>query len=238
MLPNSYPSLQEFAAHVAAVVGKIEIIRQPLYDRVVYPTAGALNFAFFQNPIGGGATSESGVAAGSGKVLADTNMTQNGLLPAPQAFWAESIEVYCDPGSSNVANTFTTQPPVGAAAAAAAAVQAGSHDVNIILNAGTLELTIGTKRYFVNGPLYKFPPARQKRLDVGLGIHTTAGIQEVTKDMLWVQGEPCRLDPGIGIPTSMNFAVNVAFGAVQATPSGFNARLGVELGGWLFRAAQ
>lgn len=236
MQVQRYPTLEQFAANVAAVLGKIEVVEQPLYDRLLYPTAGAVSFQFFTVPQGAGLSSEAG-NAGNAKSYADTNMTQNGQLPAPQAFWVDNIQVYADPGSVNTANTYTTVPPTQFTAGAAATLQAGEHDVNIIINSGLLVFTIGQKPYFRGGPLYTFPPQARKRIDAAVaGNSATSG--SISKALLFADGKLRTLDPGFGIATGMNFDVTISYAAVQATPSGFNARLGVWLGGWLFRAAQ
>ena len=47
---QQYPTLEQFAANVAAVIGKIEVVEQELYDRILYPTAGLQAFTFFATP--------------------------------------------------------------------------------------------------------------------------------------------------------------------------------------------
>lgn len=239
MSPQEYPTLESFANNVAAVIGKIEVVEQELYDRVFYPTAGANQFALFTTPVGAGVSSESGVAAASPKSLADTNMTQNGQLPSPQAFWIDNVQVDVDPGSSAAANTYVTQAPFVSAAAPAAAtgILTGDTDKHLLLNAGFVELFIGQKPYYRNGPLQYFPPRAQKRYDAAVGGNSATTANFAAK-LIWIDGNVRQLDPGLGVPTGMNFGVTLNFPAVQATPSGFNARIKVMLGGWLFRAAQ
>lgn len=236
MNPQSYPTLSQFAAHIAAVLGKIEVIEQPIYDRIVYPTAGIAALQFFTVPKGAGFTSESGAVA-SAKTIADTNMTQNGQLPAPQAFWIDNIQVFVDPGSDATANEYATALPTVFAAAAAATVQTGENDCNAILNSGVLTLTVGQKPYFVGAPLYTFPPQAGKRINAALA-HNSATVGVVSKALLFSEGKLRTLDPGIGLATGFNFDVTIQWPVLQVTPSGFNARIGVWLGGWLFRAAQ
>lgn len=241
---NSYPTLEEFAANMAAIQGKLEVIKQPLYDRILYPTAGLAGaLTFFANPQGNGQSSESGTAAGTTKGVQDTNMTQNGQLPSPQAFWIDNVQVFADAGSVATANTYVTQVPTLFNATAAATVQAGVNDLNAILNSGALNLNIGQKPYFTLGPLYMFPGQARKRLDSSVAIAGTNAQPAAFGTSLFyadgVAGEPVRqINPGIGIPTGMNFNVTLNWAAAVATPSGFNARIAVHLGGWLFRAAQ
>lgn len=239
MNPQAYPTLEQFAANVALVLGKIEVIEQELYDRVVYPTAGLNQFAFFTQPKGAGFSSETG-NAGNTKTDADTNMTQNGQLPAPQAFWIDNVQVDFDPGSSAAtANTYVTQQAFVSAAAPAAAtgIITGDTDKWAVLNAGWLQLFIGQKPYYQNGPMAYLPPRAQKRVDAAVGGNSATTANFAAK-AIWTFGGVRTLDPGLGLPTGVNFGVNINFPVLVPTPSTFNGRLKVQLGGWLFRAAQ
>lgn len=235
-----YPSLDDFANALVVKMGAIEIIRQPIYDYIVYPTAGLANLTFFQFPIGQGAGANGSASpgnAGNAKTIADTNMQAQGAFPAPQAFWAQSIECDFQPGSSAAANTFAVQNPSNVAAAAAAAVQAGANDASTFYNSGSLTLAIGQKPYYQEGPLFRFPTRPILRLDVSVASNSATAV-EVVKEKFSVDGELVTLDPGLGIMTSMNFGVTLAWPAVVATPSGFNGRVGIVLDGYLFRAVQ
>lgn len=232
--PQQYPTLEQFAANIAAVLGKIEVVEQELYDRIIYPTAGIAQLNFFTTPKGAGFSSESGLAAAGAKTDADTNMTQNGQLPAPQAFWIDNIQIDVDPGSVATANLYTTVNPTAVLAGASVITQATSiQDKNAILNAGWLNLFIGQKPYYQNGPLTYFPPRAQKRIDAAIGVITNAG----SHTMMWVHGALRTLDPGLGLATGFNFGVSVNFPVITATVAN-NARVKCLLGGWLFRAAQ
>lgn len=234
---QNYPTLEQFTANMVTQLGKIELIRQPLYDYILYPTAGsAAPLAFFSVPQGGGLSSSSGNVANP-KGLADTNMQLAGQLPAPQAFWVEGIEVDLQPGSSAAASTFISQVPSAFAAANAATVQAGENDVSNVLGGGVLQLNISNKPYFQEGPLYRFPPRSALALDAALAS-TSATAGEVVKAKLRCVGDPNRLDPGLGLMTSQFFGVTITFPTAIATPSGFNGRIGVILNGWLFRPVQ
>lgn len=233
---QQYPTLEQFAANVAAVIGKIEVIEQELYDRIFYPTAGLANFTFFATPKGAGQSTESGVAAGVAKSLADTNMTQNGQLPAPQAFWIDNIQLDFDAGSVSTANLYVAQGPQVFAALGTAVLQAGWLDKDLVTSGGIVTLQIGEKPYYTNSPLHYFPPRAQKRIDISNGGGAVASFTQT--GYVWIDGALRTLDPGLGLATGFNFALNVNFPVLQATPSGFNGRLKAQLGGWLFRAAQ
>lgn len=241
-LQQNYPDLKSFRDSLAArnPGQEWEIIKQSLYDFQIYPTAGAAAFNFFATGIGSGLSASPGNANGA-KVLADTNMTQAGVLPSPMMFYAQSIEIDFQPGSVNTANTFTPQPPGSSAAAPAAGtgvVQIGAaNDVAAVYKAGALRFVIGQKAYLEEAPLLRFPPKCRLEADVAVGGNsaTTANFAIA---VLRSGGRPYQLDPGIGIFSMQNFVVNLQFPVVVATPSGFNGRIGCILDGWLFRAVQ
>jgi hypothetical protein len=236
MKPQTYPSLQEMAANLAVDMGSIEVVKWELYDYLLYPTAGQARLGFFLNGIGQGLSTSPG-NAGLPKAITDTNLTGAGVLPAPQAFWTEEIEVMCDPGAVSTANTFTVQIPAQFAAAAAIGVQAGSLDVNAILTTGALQFTISQKPYYQCAPLHRAPGLVRMQLDAALG-QSSATVGEIVKEKAYATGSPLILDPGVGIMTAQNFGVDMFWPVAIATPSGFNARIGVVLSGWLFRGVQ
>lgn len=234
---QQYPTLQQFAANLTATLGKVEVIRQPLYDYILYPTAGsAAPLQFFAIPIGQGVSSSSGNVANP-KGLADTNMQLQGQLAAPQAFWCDGIEVDFQPGSSAAANTFVTQNPTIFNAAAAAAVQAGELDSNAVLSGGFLDFQISNKSYYTEGPLYRFPPKAALALESAVTATVAAGTV-YGKAKIRALGDPVQLNPGFGIMSSQAFNCRVTYPTAIATPSGFNGRIGVVLNGWTFRPVQ
>ena len=233
---QNYPTLEQFSANVAAVLGKIEVIEQELYDRQTYPHAGLNQFTFFSTPVGAGFSSESG-NAGNTKTQADTNMTQNGQLPAPQAFWIDNIACDFDPGSTvATGNDYTTLIPSIVAAAQAAASAVGITDKNAVLNSGWLQLFIGQKPYYQGAPLAYFPPRVQKRIDSSQCNGAIAANAMFT-GVMYLDGGMRTLDPGLGLATGFNFGVTLNFPVLIPTVTN-NGRLKVSLGGWLFRAAQ
>lgn len=240
-LNQSYPDMQSFAANMAAVMGKLEVIRQPLYDRQQYALAGTTAvFNFFQQPIGAGQTSVSGVGVAA-KTIEDTNMTQNGQLPSPQGFWVDNIQVIPEVGSVTTASTYTSPVPANFNATAAAAQLVNANDFSILSNAGTLQFSVGQKPYYTLGPMKAFPPQYRARIEAAVAIAGTnaqpAGLLYTNSWTEGVDNIPVReIVPGIAIPTGMNFLVQLLFQNTQALTN--NARIAVHLGGWLFRAAQ
>jgi len=235
----NYPNLEDFKRAIVADVGAVEVIKQSLYDTLIYPLAGVNTLRFFQTPLGQGAGANGSAQpgnAGAAKHLADTNMDVAGQLPAPQAFWIQSIEVDVQPGSSAAANTFALQVPSAFAVATAAANNPGLTDVNAIYSTGALVLTIGQKQYLQEAPLLYFPP--KCRFELDLALNTTSGtVGEVVKGKLKAGGRPYALDPGLGIMTSMNFDVTLSWPILVPLPTN-NAQVRVILDGWLFRAVQ
>jgi hypothetical protein len=236
-LNQQYPTMREFTQNLVAMIGKVEVIRQPLFDYVTYPTLGsAAPFNFFSVPQGQGLSSSSGNVANP-KGEADTNMQLAGQLPAPQAFWCDGIEIDVQPGSSAAANAYVIQIPSAFAVAAAATVQAGAHDVNAILSGGVLSFNISNKSYYKEGPLFRFPPRSALALDVAIES-TSATVGESVKEKLRNVGDPVLLNPGFGIMSSQAFGATITYPTAIPTPSGFNARIGVILNGYTFRPVQ
>lgn len=232
---QSFPTLQQMAEALTIDTNAIEIIKQPLYDYNLYPLAGVINLPFFQTQQGAGLSSSPG-NANQVKALTDTNMTQPGQLPAPQAFWVSGIELDVQPGSSAAANTYANQVPAAFAVAAGITVQSGEHDQNLIYSTGSLTLQISNKNYYQEGPLYRFPTRHDLHLDTAVAT-TSATVGEVTKAKLNLEGDMVHINPGVGIMTSQNFLVNLNWPVIVALPTN-NARVGVILNGWLFRAVQ
>ena len=236
MLPQDNPNLQQFIRHLTSDPNSVELVRQPLYDYILYPTAGSASpFSFFSVPQGQGLSSSANNAANP-KGLADTNMQLAGALPQPQAFWIESIEVDFQPGSVATANTYTPQAPVVFNAAAAATLNAGVSDVNAVLSGGVLQLNVSNKAYYQEGPLLRFPTQKGFALDTAVAM--TAAASAMFGGKMRSVGDPAMIDPGVALAAQQAFGVTIQYPTAIATPSGFNGRIGVILQGWLIRPVQ
>jgi hypothetical protein len=218
--------------------GGLEGIRQALYDHLLYPTAGQNQFNFFSAQRGQGMTSAVGAVVASPKSIADTNLDVSGMLPSGKAFAATSVEVSFYAGSVATANTYTLAPPAGYLAQAAATVVAQVNDVNSFYQSGSLQLYIAAKVVLEEAPLMRFPPKCFLNLDASVAQAGT----NATNAALWAlsakaSGRPYMLEPLIYIEPNVNFLVALNFPAAVATPSGFNARVGVILDGYQYRLA-
>lgn len=234
---NGIPTPADFQSRRVTQTENAEVIRQSLYDFSLYPTAGAAAIAFFQSPIGQGFTSSVGAAAGSPKSINDTNMVLGGQLASGVAAMIESIEVCVYPGSVATANTYTLAALGLFAAAAAVTVMHPANDVNIILQSGVLRLQILQKDYLVETPLHRFPPKTYISPE-GAIASNSATQSEVGFVATRAVGRPYYLEPEISIQSAVNFGVRLEWPGAVATPSGFNARVGVILDGYIWRAAQ
>jgi len=240
-LRQNFPDLNTFRNSIAGKDPGVEweIIKQSLYDTAIYPLAGTVAMNFFQSPIGGANSAQPGNATNT-KTLRDTNMTQAGMLPAPQMFFAISIEVDFHPGSVTTANTYALRAPYTSSNAAAGALSGVAvNDANIFYSTGALIFTIGTKNYLQEAPLLRFPPKSRFELDAAVSVgNTTANttIDEVAAK-LKAGGRPYQLDPGIAIYSMQNFAVQLTWDTVQAMTTN-NAQVRTILDGWLFRGVQ
>jgi hypothetical protein len=231
------PTAADFNARRVTNPGQSEIVRQRFYDYQLYPTAGVTQLAFFQQPIGQGITTALGGTVGSGKTLWDTNLELGGTLPSGKAFMIESIEVVFFPGSVNTANTYTLQAPSTSTAVAAAAQMAQLSDVNSFYQSGMLELNILSKNYLRETPLIAFPPKTSFNLDAAFATNSATTFSVNAMNMR-AAGRPYYIDPTIALQPAVNFEVLLRFPAAVATPSGFNARVGVILDGYFMRASQ
>lgn len=237
------PTIADFQAGRVTNPNQSEVTRSPLYDFLLYPTAGQLSFNFFAQPQGaaGSITSAVGAQVGSPKTKFDTNLQMANTLPSGKAFNIVSIELLFFPGASAAPNTYTPAAPAQANAGAAVAdllarVQA-ANDVNTVLQAGCLELQVLDKIYVQETPLLRFPPQTGISLDMAVasnatGTGITSGVVAKAIGRAWIFDQPFLLQP------SMNFAINVTFPGLVPTPSGFNGRIGVILDGYYARATQ
>ena len=236
---TGYPTLQDFSKYQVGINGKMELIWQPLYDWNIYPLAGVAQILAFNTQQGQGQSAQP-IAAAAPKSAADTNLVLSSMLPAPQAFWLDGIECVIEPGGTATANLYANAESTVFLAAQAAAATTIINDFNIIAKSGRLDLNIMQKNYYSESPLYRFPQRAASRADM-FAQTSSATTGSVVSMYPRCEGTGVRLDPGLGIATTTNFGVTLTWTTVVPTTapgSGFNARIGVFLNGWLFRAAQ
>ena len=231
------PTAADFNARRVTNPNQSEIVRQRFYDYQLYATAGTTQLTFFSAPVGQGLTTALGGTAGTAKTLWDTNLELPNTLPSGKAFMIESIEVLFFPGSVSTANTYTVASPVLFNATAAAAVQSQLADVNSFYQSGMLELNILSKNYLRETPMIAFPPKSNFQLDAALASNSATTALNGAVNMR-ASGRPYYLEPTIALQPAVNFEVVIRYPAAVATPSGFNARVGVILDGYFMRASQ
>jgi hypothetical protein len=204
-----------------------EAIGNTLYDSAAYPAAGQTQLTFFSLPIGQG----TGFAGGT-KTLMDTNMRNQGSMPANQEFLAEGIEVLFWP----------TRPAVAAQLPAAFGAQAIAQIINdtyAFYNSGNLILFIGSKKYCEEAPLVKFPPTSNFGLDAALADVTTAGANFQSRiAFASARGKPYTLRSPLRLVSNQNFNVTLNWDAAVALPSTNPGRVFVSLCGVLYRRSQ
>jgi hypothetical protein len=240
-MSDNTPGVADLQKYRVNRAGQPEVIRQSLYDFMLYPTAGQTQLLFYSTPKGQGAgangTTSTGAAAGTAKSFADTNMTLGGQLPRFQNYLAESLEVRIEPGSVSTANTFTIQNLGLFHATSVTTSTAAANDVWELQQTGWVELFIGAKTYLQEAPIGRFPPKCRAELDGGLASNSaTTGVYSTL--VARAGGRPYYLQPRVVLTDSQNFAVTLNWPVAVATPSGFNARVGVVLDGFLYRASQ
>lgn len=237
MIAQAIPTLAQVKQYSTTGNG-LEGIRQSLYDNMLYPTAGIGQLAFFTQPQGQGLTSALGGNVGAVKSYADTDMDVAGMLPSGKAFAATSVEITFYPGASAAANTYTARPIGKYLAQAAESMLTDADDVNSFYQSGWLEFYINSKVVLREAPLMRFPPKCALHLEASASqAGTNATNAGLVLQSSKAAGRPYMLEPLIYIEPSVNFNVTLNFPGVVATPSGFNARAGIILDGYLYRTA-
>jgi hypothetical protein len=233
---NSMPNINDMARYRVTDPNQSEVIRQRLYDFVLYPAGGQQEFTFFSNPVGSGTTSTPGASVGSPKTYFDTNMEAANTLPSGKTFLVETIEVVFQPGSVATANTFTPAAKMGTLGAISAAQVGAINDIDLVYNTGMLVFKILDKNYLREVLLKSFPPKTWMRVDTSISttaVTTTSGVQNEYPD-----GRPYYVEPNINLQPTVNFSITVSTPNAQPLPSTFNGRIGVILDGYLARASQ
>jgi len=234
---NGMPDIADFTLGRVTNPGQSEVIRQSLYDHLLYAAAGAQTLTFFQTPVGQGITTALGATAGTAKTKSDTNMAMAGNLPSGQEFLIESIEVTFYPGSVSTANTFTVDSVTFFLATASAVPTAQVDDVSAFYQSGRLEFNILSKNYLTETPLMRFPPKSYLEIFGGIASNS-ATTSEVGVFAAHACGRPYYVEPRIDLQPAMNFDVSLIWPGLVAMPSTFNARVGVILDGYMLRASQ
>ncbi len=226
-----------FGANRVTNPNQSEVFTNRLYDYQLYPTAGQGQFTFFSLPIGQGITSAQGATVGTSKTYADTNMVAANMLPSGLQFMIESVEVLFTPGSVSTANTYTPANPSVSGAAIGFAITAQLNDVNTFYQSGWLELNILQKNYLRETPMLCFPPKCSLDINSGLASNSATAVALAN---VWGKavGRPYFLEAPLPLLPAVNFEVAIKYPGAVATPSGFNARVGVILDGYFMRASQ
>jgi hypothetical protein len=192
--------------------GSVEVVYQPFYDFQTYPTAGTTQMQFFQVPNGQG-----------GKTFADTNMSLAGQLPSPTTLAVDEIQVFFL-GSATDSLT-----------AAALRAQTNWNDTIRVLNAGWLEVSVGSKTIFRDAPLNKFPLTFTIAGVSGIAMADTAAANQTDTQFARAVGKPYSVIT-IAIPQNQNFSVTLNWATAVAAQAG--GRIGVILNGNWYRLSQ
>jgi hypothetical protein len=218
--------------HRVGIPGQKDVIWNPLYDFIAYPSAGGLLFSFYSNPIGQGTSSTPGAGAVS-KSIFDTNLTIGNQLTKGNEFYVVGSESLLYPGVSNAALPLTVLP---GRSNLPTTVGIFVNDVWSVGNGGVKVMSIGTDRkYIQDGPLMMFPPVTRLAVQAALAqvsaTGTGAGIE--ISYAAW-SGEPYSVVP-IYIEANQQFILTVQFNTLIPTPSLQIARLGDRMRGYLIR---
>lgn len=220
-MASQIPSMTQLQTYSVNRSGEAEGVRQTLYDFQTYAAAGQTSLSFFQTPVGQ-----------SGKTYADTNMTSAGLLPNPQKFLIQSIEIFFFPGVLNVQaeKTALPLPP-----------SQFINDVAAVNQSGWLELNIGSKNYLREAPLGVFPPKTHLLATGAIAESIGSGASGSSMNMISSAsfgGRPYFTEPPLLLEPTQNFIVTLNWASSVALPSNVAARIGVKLDGYLYRLSQ
>lgn len=230
------PNMSDFNRTRVTNPNQSEVIRQRLYDFMLYPAAGLQEMNFFSLPIGQGIATAPGAAVGSPKTESDTNLNAANMLPSGQKFQIESIEVVFQPGSSAAANTFALAYPIFSGVLEGATEANQARDIFSVYNSGLLELNVLQKNYLREPRLGTFPPKVNMEMDAA--VSTTTASADLVVSLMRATGRPYYVAPEITLNPAENFGVKVKWPGALPLPSGFNGRIGIVLDGYMMRAAQ
>lgn len=198
------PIPQEWASYVTQSPVGLEIIPAMLYDTLPYVSAVTRELIFFNQS----------------NVLEDiSNLKQPGMLPNPQSFLIQSINIY-----------FRTIPNLAATAAAMEVT-----DMINLVNTGILKLTIGTKVYGPY-PLWKLPSGSNIKSSIASATLAAPLIANYGQ----LDGPLYPLFPNLMIAPLQNFFVTLAWPSGAITLGAPTAPLPIEVvfDGQLARAVQ
>lgn len=231
------PNANSFQQYRVTDPNQSEVLWNPLYDWLGYPTAGLQQFTFFSNPIGAGKTSTPGATAATPKQLSDTNMQQGSQLSSGMEFLCYGIEIYFLPGSVSTTDTYTpAKLTTDATGALLAASVSAVNDVSQVYNEGLFQFSVLNKTQLTDTPLRKFTPANWIELDAAFA--TTNSSLSLAALNARAKGDPFVFATPIALQSVTTFNATISYPAARALPSGFNGRIGVVLNGFTKRAAQ
>lgn len=223
---RSIPDADFFAKYGVNVTDVDDISWYPVTDHLAYPAAGILTLNFFANGVGQGATSALNAGAGA-KSFADTNLENNGSMPAPERALIVAIGIQVTPG--------VLPGVVGVDEAL------GAHylnDVHQIGRSGYLFWKVGQKQILIDAPLNKFGNGDNEGLYVAPAL-ATATAADLFNGISYAKfcGSAYGIVP-VAIPSNQNFPLSLNWPALVPTPSTAIARIGVTLYGYRIRKAQ
>jgi len=212
--PIGIPPLDELQYYNPNRPDDVEGIAWSFYDSASYPAAGSTQLVFFQNPEGQ-----------NGKTLADTNMTNAGMLPSPQAFLVLGIQLFFFPG---------VRPSTLAAPGASAFV---NDTYDFWTSNAWMSFSIGSKVYLQEAPLLKMPPPNGLAGFSAASDSTTPGTaHQFQIGYATAAGDPYEVNPPLLLPTTQNFKLSLNWPALA--PISAQAKIYCNLSGYLYRNSQ
>jgi hypothetical protein len=233
-------------AHRVGIPGQKDVIWNPIYDSVIYPSSGVSTqaLAFFTNQQGAAIVSVSpGAYYGQlGKTQFDTNLQAPNAFTLGQEFYIIGSETDVIPGYPTTTNAWSWGYLPGSYAVASVTTTPGVYfgmlnDVWTLSQIGFKSLKVGTDRYYLqDGPLGKFPPKSRLFVSTAVAGDVTTSGGAIFADYAAFSGHPYLIVP-IYLQTNQLFTMVYSFAGSIALPSGFPALLRERLNGYLIRQA-
>ncbi len=193
--------------------GTKEVIWEPLYDTVAYPSGGSSSITLFQNQIGK-----------NGKQLDETNMDLDGQLPSGKSFLLVGIQLafYAGDLSASANNELI--------------VNHVTADTRTFAENGHLIFRIGSKDYMRQAPLGKFPPCERLSgyTSLSMGLDATPN-KKTYAEYATPSGREFSVN-GLLLEPNQNFSLELR--DLPPLLSGVDGKIVATLNGFIGRNAQ
>lgn len=217
------PTTMQQLARYNVNLDQWEELKQSLYDTVSYAAAGQTQLQFFAIPTGQ-----------SSKTLADTNLSNAGLLPTNNLMLVESIEVLFFTNTLAAASVTAANNP---SAIGVNAIANHINDAYFFARSGFLQFQVGSKFFLTEAPMQRFPG--KTHFEINAALSQAGEVADATQRIAYAErrGRPYLLgDTPLLLIENQNFSVTLNWPVVVAISDA--ARVVCILDGRFYRRAQ